>query len=60
MRDAQEIRKLKALHLRNAFQTHIETLSILLGRVPEMNILQPQTRRVSLACFEGQKLKFKF
>lgn len=37
----------KALHLRNAFRTHIETLYILLDRVPEMTRLEPRTRRVS-------------
>lgn len=47
----------KALHLRNAFRTHIETLYILLDRVPEMTRLEPQTRR---ALVDGAWLCLKF
>ena len=36
----------KALHLGNAFRTHIETLTILLNNVPEMQKLQVATRQV--------------
>ena len=36
----------KALHLGNAFRTHIETLTILLDNVPEMQKLQAATRQV--------------
>lgn len=42
----------KALHLGNAFRVHIETLTILLNNVPEMQKLQVATRQVKQISHE--------